>query len=69
MTAERARIILRLAKLAVDVRKSLSAEEIGECRKHMSTEEVEDVFEMRQLAGPASTFLEVLKLIATKQLQ
>jgi len=69
MTPERAREVLKRANLGREPGKQLSAQEIGECRKHMSTDEIEEVFAIRQLTGPASTFLEVIKLIAAKQIK
>jgi hypothetical protein len=35
----------------------------------MSTDEIEEAFEIRQLTGPASTFLELIKLIAAEQIR
>src|SRR5215217_1380867 len=47
MTPERAREVLQRANLGPEPRKHLSAQQIGECRKHMSTDEIENIFEIR----------------------
>jgi hypothetical protein len=41
----------------------------GEFRKHMTDEEIEHVFEIWQQTGQSSSFYEILKLIASKQIK